>query len=44
MKVLNVCTVRQTVSEDYDAENVRVGVGMCGQSPVRIVVLRLTIR
>ena len=43
MKVLNVCIVRQTVSEDYDAENVRVGVGVWTIS-VRIVILRLTIR
>ena len=32
MKVLNVCIARQTVSEDHDAENMRVGMGMCGQS------------
>ena len=38
MKVLNVCIVRQTVSEDHDAENVRVGVGMCGQSPFEVSI------
>ena len=36
MKVLNVCIVRRTVSEDYDSENMRVGVGMCGQSPFEL--------
>ena len=32
-KVLDECNVRQTVSENYNAEKVRVGVGLCVQLP-----------